>query len=349
LAEAATLRTVDAGWLRSRSFDSIFVGVVPFVALLSGAIVIARPERFGWVLFADLWLLGYHHVVYTYTRLAFDTASLREHRFHVFVLPLIVFSLTFLLAWSVGIWVIASVYFYWQWFHYTRQSWGVSQVYRAKFGSSISESRIFSQLCFYLVPLWGILYRSWQSPDEFLFVELRVIPVPEMLVTGVGIAAMFFLLVWVYQRLCDLRAGKLPVAYTWYMLSHFSIFLVGYLLIDDVTYGWLVINIWHNAQYILFVWLFNTNRYKNGVDDKASFLSTLSQRENVLRYMLCCIGISTVLYMASYFATYNMLLAGVPMVVLIYQAINFHHYIVDSRIWKVRKKPMRETLALKTL
>jgi hypothetical protein len=65
--------------------------------------------------------------------------------------------------------------------------------------------------------------------------------------------------------------------------------------------------------------------------------------------MLCCIGISTVLYMASYFATYNMLLAGIPMVVLIYQAINFHHYIVDSRIWKVRKKPMRETLALKTL
>ena len=32
--------------------------------------------------------------------------------------------------------------------------------------------------------------------------------------------------------------------------------------------------------------------------------------------------------------------------IIVYQAINFHHYIVDSVIWKVRKKPMQETLGL---
>jgi len=28
------------------------------------------------------------------------------------------------------------------------------------------------------------------------------------------------------------------------------------------------------------------------------------------------------------------------------QAINFHHYIVDSQIWKVRKKPMQATMGV---
>jgi len=31
---------------------------------------------------------------------------------------------------------------------------------------------------------------------------------------------------------------------------------------------------------------------------------------------------------------------------VIYQTINFHHYIVDSIIWKLRKRPIQATLGL---
>jgi hypothetical protein len=31
---------------------------------------------------------------------------------------------------------------------------------------------------------------------------------------------------------------------------------------------------------------------------------------------------------------------------VIYQSINFHHYIVDSVIWKVRRKPLQTTLGI---
>jgi hypothetical protein len=31
---------------------------------------------------------------------------------------------------------------------------------------------------------------------------------------------------------------------------------------------------------------------------------------------------------------------GIPSLIIIYQAINFHHYIVDSVIWKGRKAPI---------
>lgn len=346
MVSAADAIAPPTGWLRNRQFDATFVQGVAALALLSGAIVVAKPELFKFVLAADLWLLGYHHVIATYTRLAFDRQSLREYRFFVFVLPILVFAATFALAWSVGVWAIASVYLYWQWFHYTRQSWGISQVYRAKSGGLVDDDPLFSKLSFYLLPAWGILYRSWQAPETFLFVELRVIPVPGLLVDIVGVAAVASLVMWGYRRFVAWQQGRLAVAHTWYMLSHYAVFTVGYLAIPDITYGWLVINVWHNAQYILFVWLFNTNRFKNGKDDSAPFLSEISQPNNILRYLLICVAISTVVYLTGLVISSNQVVAGLPMVVILFQAINFHHYIVDSRIWKVRKKTMKKTLAL---
>jgi hypothetical protein len=34
------------------------------------------------------------------------------------------------------------------------------------------------------------------------------------------------------------------------------------------------------------------------------------------------------------------------MFLIIQQTINYHHYIVDAVVWKVRKKPLRATLGL---
>jgi hypothetical protein len=334
------------GWLRSKGFDITFVLGIAAIAFLSGLIVLIDPDLFRWVLVLDLWLLGYHHVISTFSRLAFDRKSLHDNRFFVFVLPFIIFATTFVAAWSIGAWIITSVYLYWQWFHYTRQSWGISQVYRAKSGGLVTDSPLYSRLCFYLIPAWGILNRSWQAPDKFLFIDLRVIPVPELLVNVVGVAAIASVFIWGFQRIQLWRAGRLPVAHTGYMLSHFLVFYTGYIWIEDITFGWLVINIWHNAQYILFVWLFNTNRFKNGIDVKAKFLSEISQPRNIVRYMLICLAFSSIIYVFAAVLTANQQLFGVPLAILIYQTINFHHYVVDSLIWKVRKKTMQKNLEL---
>ena len=41
--------------------------------------------------------------------------------------------------------------------------------------------------------------------------------------------------------------------------------------------------------------------------------------------------------------------ALIPLAILVaYQTINFHHYIVDGIIWKVRKKKLQQTLGLAT-
>lgn len=346
MSNPAGTRATDPGWLRSEHYDLTLIRDVTLIALVSGLVVVLNPALFPIVFLADLWLLGYHHVIATMTRLVFDRRSLQQHRFLVFGLPVIVFGATFLLAWQVGVWIIASIYLYWQWFHYSRQSWGISQAYRRKAGDRMQDNPLLTQLCFYLVPAYGILYRSWQAPDTFLFLELRVIPVPVLLVDAVGMLALVTFLLWAVGRVAAWHNGRLAVAHTAYMLSHFVIFLVGYRVIDDITHGWLVINIWHNAQYILFVWLFNTNRFKNGIDPSARFLSWLSQSSNKFKYFLVCFGISTVAYALVGLSVGGQILAGLPLIVIIYQGVNFHHYIVDAVIWKMRKKRLRQNLGL---
>ena len=333
---------IAPGWLRTPSFDLVFIAGIAGIALLSGGLVVQEPGLFVPVLFLDLWLLGYHHVVTTFTRLCFDRESFRAHRFLVLWLPPLILASVNLIAVGIGFWVLASTYLYWQWFHYTRQSYGIAQVYRRKAGGLVVENEWLSQLAFYLLPLWGILHRSYQDPGTFLTLELKVIPVPAIAVDVVGIAAGAALCWWLATRARMFWRGRLPVAHTLYMLSHFTIFYVGYIAIDDINHGWLVLNIWHNAQYIAFVWLYNNNRFKDGVDPQAKFLSTISQRRNAWLYFLVCFGISTLIYLGV-----KNVIAALPVFIVIYQAINFHHYIVDGVIWKVRERSLQRNLGIK--
>jgi hypothetical protein len=298
MATAVRTTAAPAGWLRSPGFDLWFILGIAAIAIASGLLVAVRPALFGPVLFLDLWLLGYHHVVSTYTRICFDRDSFVSHRFLLLWLPPMVLAATVGLAVGVGPWTLATIYFYWQWFHYTRQSWGISQGYRRKAGALVTESERLNKLTFYLLPLWGMLHRSAQAPAVFLGLELKTLPVPDALVHAVGAAALLALAWWLAGRLVAWWRGRLPLAHTMFMLSHFGIFYVGYVMIEQVDHGWLVINIWHNAQYVAFVWLFNTNRFKHGVDPKARFLSMISQPERKTIYFATCFAISTLLYVA---------------------------------------------------
>lgn len=334
---ASLSRPADAGWLRSARFDINFIVGTTALALVTGWAVVMDPSLFYPVLMLDIWLLGQHHVVSTYTRLCFCKEDLARHRFLVFYLPFIVLTSVLVAGFGVGWWLLGSTYFYWQWFHYTRQSWGVSQFYRRKAGGRADENDWATKLAFYLPPLWGILHRSWQAPTSFLGLDFKVLPVPGLVVEIAGIAAIAALSWWLILRVMSWLRGDFAVAHTLYMASHQIIFFTGYLLIDDVTYGWLVINIWHNAQYILFVWLQNNNRFKSGIEPLARSLSTLCQSKNVVRYFVVCLAISSIVYLAIKFSLVAIGDIGLPLFILVYQTINFHHYIVDSVIWRSKK------------
>lgn len=334
-------------WIRSERFDLGFIFGLVALAAFTGTVVLTYPPLFYPVLLLDLWFLGYHHVISTYTRICFDRKSFRENGYLLYAYLPIVAAVTLCVAAIFGIWVVVSVYFYWQWWHYTRQSWGVSRTYRSKDRDKLYEAPWLDQAIFYSVPVLGILGRSAEQQPTFIGFELFSLPVPEAVVWIARAAAALLLATWAWRRLIAWREGRLAKVHTLYMISHFAIFSLGYILIADITVGWLVINIWHNAQYILFVWMFNNRRFKDGIDPEARFLSYISQPGRLWIYLLACIGITGVLYLGMLGTMQWLFAASLAGTVVLYQILNFHHYVVDTLIWKVRKPQFRETLGIK--
>ena len=328
----ATLVSVEPKvgmWLRSRNFDLVFILGIAFLALCVGAAATQMPDIFRLLLLVDLWLLSFHHVVAAYSRLCFDARSFRAHQFLVMGVPVIVLAGTCTLAFGVGLWSLMTIYLYWQWFHYTRQSWGIARAYQRRTGELSSLEIQIGDLAMYLVPIWGILNRTAEQPARFLGLELRVPPLPLEAAELAGIAAIVAVTGWSILRVWATFRGRPASAYTLYVASHFVMFYVGYVLIDDLTTGWLAVNVWHNGQYLLFVWLHNNRQYGGGQRVSAKLMSHICQERNAWLYVLVCLAISTILYLGiRNFAT--TLAVGL----IVTQTINYHHYIVDAIIWR---------------
>ncbi len=339
------------GWLRSGPFDLTLIVGAAALAIATGLTAVARPDWFTIILFLDLWLLGYHHVIATFTRLTLDSESFRDHRFLVLGLPWVVLAGTLMLGMVFGFWAIATLYLYWQFFHYTRQSYGIIRIFGRKAGEAVARDAKLTNWALYLTPLWGILYRSYQAQEKFLGMEVAYLPTHLYVVYAAGAAAAGTFLYWTFRQVRALQEGRFVPAMALYMLSHFAIFVVGYLAIEDISHGWLVLNVWHNAQYILIVWMYNANRFKGGVNPRAKLLSSLSQTRilNIFAYFGFCLFATTVVYGCIRTILKLDLFAAIPLATIVtYQTINFHHYIVDGLIWKVRKKKLRETLGIAT-
>jgi hypothetical protein len=348
VSSALVLNRSRAGWLRGLGFDSTYILGIAALGVACGAIVVSIPALFPVIFVLNAWLLGQHHVISTFTRITFDKESLQDHKFLVTWLPLIVLAAVLIACLAVGTWILTTTYLYWQWWHYTRQSYGVGRIYQRKAGL---DNDLLNRLVIYALPVWGILNRSWQAPGEFLFMDVRVVPVPSWLVSVAAVVTVGVLGWWILRITRDWVLGNLSLAHTLYVSSHLLIFGIGYIVIANVNHGWLVLTVWHNCQYILTVWMFNNNRFKDSVHPTHRFLSFISQRKKVFTYTAVCLLISTVTYGALRYSMgwFTALTAtSLPLIIIVFQAINFHHYVVDAVIWKVRRKPIQQNLGIAT-
>jgi hypothetical protein len=334
----------SAGWLKDRSFDLSFTVGIPLLAAVAAILGGIEPGLFVIIVVADLWLLGYHHVVSTFTKLAGTREDRHRNRWLIWLLPAIL-VITFGAGALDGLVAVVTLYFFWQWFHYVRQSWGIGQRYRFRGGGIAWESPRLAEVTMWAVPVWGVLYRCHQNPDTFLDLPLWLPPVPALVVDAVGLVALGLVIWWCLGRVRAWRRGELAVGHTLYVLSHFAIFAVAYRAIPDISLGWLLVNVWHNAQYIAFVWLHNRQRFARGVTSDARALSWLSQAGagRAFTYYLACTAVSTAMYMAATgvhrVIVQSVTLSSISFLLLFSMGLNFHHYVVDSLIWKRRREP----------
>ncbi|MGH7790140.1 MAG: hypothetical protein ACRERC_24955 [Candidatus Binatia bacterium] len=333
-AIAPPLQLPAIAWLYGRNFDLGFTVGLAAVSVLAGASAQANPAWFAPLFFLNMWGLGFPHVVATFTRIAFDKASFAEHRFLTVGLPPLIFLAVVGLGISQGQWLLATIYLYWQAFHYTRQSYGIAQAYARRAENAPHVNQRLSRWVLYAIPLWGMMYRSFQAPASFLGLDVWFVPVPELAVRLVGIASAALIVVWCVEQLRLARSGRLPLSHFLYMASHIAVFVTGYLLVDSLDVGWLMVNIWHNAQYLLFIWYFQTKRFGGRVDPERRLLSQLSLPRNAVWFFATCLLISTVAYNAFFQLSSIIPLQPVTLAFLIGQTINYHHYIVDAVVWR---------------
>lgn len=333
---------VATAWLAGPLFDLTFILGIALLAMVMSGVTVLWPLWFLPMLSAHTWLFGYDHLLSTYTKLAGSPQERAKNWRLMWLLPPLVLLLLSAVGKTSGIDGLYLLYFVGQFFHTVRQSWGIAQQYRHRAGGLPWDPVWLSEITLWSVPLWGFLYRCAQQPEEFLYQPLWLPKVPWGMVKLAGFLSAALWLYWVYTRVQAYRRSQLAVGHTLYMLSHLLIYLGSYVLIEEINSGWLMVNVWHNVQYLAFVWQYNRRRFASGVTTDSRLVSWLSQpgyRRGVL-YFLVLLAIATPAY-------YLVLQAGlgidrvlkqaaIPSALILSLTLTVHHYIVDGIIWKRR-------------
>ena len=320
---------VDAGvhYFHSASFDTVFIATVFVIALLMGAIASISPAALLAVLSVNIWCIANPHVVATYTRMNIDNNAFQKHWFLIFIVPFIVLVALTITTLAYEISGLFTLYLFAQTYHVTRQSYGIARTYRRVAQCPLGRD-VLAELLIYVFPLWGLLHWCSQGATSFLYYPVSLPVVSPLLVNAVGGVALSLSAYWV-MRQCRLAAiDDSNKSHDWFVASHIGIFTVAYLLVDDITLGWLIVNIWHNIQYLLFVW------WKNSKSVGFQFGNYELSVKRGLQYLALCAVVGALLYALFDWIGQQFLWLGLPTVLIIHFTMNFHHYWVDAVIWK---------------
>ncbi|MBL8356167.1 MAG: hypothetical protein JNM01_15220 [Delftia acidovorans] len=317
---------------RHPGFDSLFIAGTLAVALGMAAMASISPAMLLAIVLVDTWLLANPHVMATFTRIGASMADIRRHRFLIFGLPVIVLGgvVATVLAFEVA--GLFTLYFCAQSYHVARQSFGIARAYRRSGMHPLRPDRLAEALI-YLIAAWGLLARCAQAPETFLGYPIQLPAVPAQAANAMGVAAIACSACWLWRQARLALTGNIDWRHDGFVASHAFTCFLAYIWITDITLGWLLINLWHNLQYLLFVWVQNIRRERHAQADKASETGLW---KNAARYGGVCVALGSMLYLAIDWAGTQLLWLGLPAVLIAHFTLAFHHYLVDGVIWKRR-------------
>jgi len=283
------------------------------------------------ILYIDIWLLANPHLIATYTRIAAISTRTRIYWGLVLVAPIAI---------AVGLTIVAlayeatglfALYFVLQAFHVSRQSYGIAKRYERQ--SQAPRQRL-AYLLIYLFPAWGYLHRSAQAPESFLGYPIWLPPVPQELVYATGAVAFGAALCWLLRSgyLGKFHSSNRP--FHSFILSHVIVSLIGYVWISDITVGWLVVNVWHNIQYLIFVYRQRHVQSKESAQGNGKLLHKALRTP--ASFFLTCSLCGAIVYVVADTIGESLLWLGLPTLLIVHFTLNFHHYLADSVVWKSR-------------
>ena len=225
-----------------------------------------------------------------------------------------------------------TLYFVAQGYHVARQSFGIVRAYRRS-GLNPLRPDMLTEALVYLIPLWGLLVRCAEAPTDFLGYPIQLPAVSVQMAEAVGLVAIVCSGCWLWRQGRVALSGQIDWRHDCFVASHVCVCLVAYLWIADITLGWLVINLWHNLQYLLFVWVKNLRRDQQVLGHRV----LVGMWKSAVRYGSLCLLLGGVLYLAVDWVGAQLLWLGLPTVLIAHFTLNFHHYLMDGVIWRRRR------------
>jgi hypothetical protein len=335
-------------WMVSPAFDLTFfvatalVTVIPWIAIehyrvnpflvIAGVAIVANGP----------------HLASTWTRVYLDGNERWRRPFHYWVMPIaiattvVLLTLVFEYPHSP---TLRTVLFYWAFWHFMMQNWGILRIYQRRTGDADQPIAQLERTVLWLGGLYPVLSRLHTGPWILLGAKVKH-PTIDLWMVHVALGALITVAaIYVIVQVRRLvRGERIPWIRPLFLLACFFGFLVPFVLIKrSGSAAFAAAACWHGFQYIGIVWFYNRNRWKGGVDKKATLVSWISQPKRIPLYFMALLALVGVFYGFATLGAQVKYNADI-WASLVWLSLTFGHYYLDGIIWKLRKPELQKQL-----
>ncbi len=270
--DAARSSPADGPWIRSRSFDLLFLtasGVLVFLPYLSYGVL----QRLGAstatasliVGLGVTLLVGGPHMYSTYLRTALEPKFRERYGWFVY-LPLIVIPTLVVIGSFYAFLLLLTGFFFWASVHVTHQAQFISESYRRKAGSRVSNLDRFLDGAVILGALYTVAMYKFVT-DQFtmgsstlLFPDfLKHLWVAQAFTAGFAILFLYY----VFRTAGEIRRGEATWPRLLFMAATVALaFIIP--LFNNLDVAFQGFNTWHSLQYLALTWFILTRQADRG-------------------------------------------------------------------------------------
>ncbi len=273
------------------------------------------------------------HLFSSYFRAYTDSEEIKRYTIYTAYLPIVLFLILFSYIYFYGLntlWIIGSIYFYWQWWHHARQSFGLGRQYQKQSNFTLNNLDLsLNDYALWSTAILGILLKSSLADNHYEGIPIKTFVLPNI-VFYIFIFLIIFYLLFYTARQVYLHTNQKIIQ---------SNFLI-HLILQSIVFIWLFgllptdigiigASFWHCTQYITFVKNHQKHKALNQLI-KNPFWYNLFAKENWFIYLGILFIFSCLLPILK-FNLSNLEINGLALAFSL--SLTFHHYLLDGILW----------------
>jgi hypothetical protein len=322
-------RTTAGHWIYSAGMDfwAIHGGcgliVLPVVALSTRDF-----DFFPAAIMLYALTLGLPHLAATHVRLSLDGDCRSRFAWLRTFAPLAIIGAVAVVLYVLNMMpYLVLAWFGLQTWHANRQNFGIMRRYMRMAGSA-PESAVnrCAEALVELFPWATVLYAALYQETRYLGYPITFPPLDWLRPIALPFWAfnVCLLVAYVVLEIRQKTIGKFVPGRLLCCISGCVVNYLAWVYVDDISWGYLVVSVWHALQYITYVHGFRSQPPAGADTVRLSLVKHLA--------IIFAGGVAM-------FLGLNVLRTMIPVFAVFHLSLNFHHYLSDALIW--RRSPAR--------